>query len=248
MIKRWLLVAVLVVTPPGLVQSAGPVKVLRPPPALIAFFGKMARNNPIPCQGTGRPQLVIRYFAALPGRRGGSLLLLVQVPDYQCSSNSFLPVVVDRGGRWRWGQRMSGAPSRLVRGPDGRLWVTALWMIEGTYPMLYHSPDGLVWRNIELPRRPGNPFLFLTRLCFTKTSVRIRIQDHNKQGVHWARPLPISAGRGWRRVESDRHVKRSCVSNQNPAGEWIRRLNNKGSQVIFSRGRLKIAIPLLLTK
>ena len=48
-------------------------------------------------------------------------------------------------------QIVPGDPAWMMLGPDNTLWLATQWQIEGTFPALYRSLDGLDWREITLP-------------------------------------------------------------------------------------------------
>ncbi len=116
--------------------------------------------------------LFSRNFFSLNDER---LLILIGIPDYLCASNSFMPVVVDDQGKWLAGAIMPGAPSWIVLGPDRALWLVAQWQIEGTFPALYRSLNGVDWQEITLPedREVDCCFERLERICFHQRTMRL---------------------------------------------------------------------------
>ncbi len=148
----------------------------RAPVALLTYLRKKtlgdwcARANwsaPAPLQATRFLEL-----------RGDALLLFVQVPSYLCSSsNTAVPVVFTATGEWRWGLPVDGLVTHLARAEDGTLWASTQWQIEGTYPALFSSKDGIAWKEVELPREraTAGPMEELTTLCFGYRTVVVKI-------------------------------------------------------------------------
>lgn len=172
------------------------------------------------------------------GRPDGTLLFFVQVPDYFCrSSNTALPVLVEAAGQWRWGEPLAGLFTRVLAAPDGTLVAATQWQIEGTYPALLTSRDGLTWVELALPeeratRAPDES----AELCFSdRLELRLRSELEGKTQL-WARAL---AEGDWKPIETP-----TCGEQPEPPGGWRRA--QTAEETLFRRPAREVALPRTL--
>ncbi|WP_459923189.1 hypothetical protein [Desulfatiferula olefinivorans] len=153
-------------------------------------------------------------------------LMLIAVADYLCTgSNSFLPVVLEDGS-WRAGEFMDGAPSMVVMENDDSLWLVTQWQIEGTYPALFHSADGVSWREIPLPagRDVDCCFERLTRLCVTDETIRITLEgDSDERREFWTGDRQGHDGLTlrWFKTPPPARVPGDCPDLPPKRGRWV---------------------------
>jgi hypothetical protein len=155
------------------VAAENPGADLYPPKTILRQIAEMESSGA--CSPDYIRPLRSQHFAALDRN---TLLILLELPDYLCDkSNSIVPLLADVRGRWVLGDRLPGLPVFFEQGPDGALWLATQWQIEGTYPSLFRSKDGLHWHEIPLPPRPepDSPFVFLDNLCFRGEELLIRL-------------------------------------------------------------------------
>jgi hypothetical protein len=109
-------------------------------------------------------RLYVHSFHSIDDER---LLWLIGAPDYMCDSNSFFPVIVDDQGQWSHGEFIEGEPYVFMRLPRYGLLLSSQWTIEGTFPFLFFSSNGLVWQEMTLPedRDLSNTVEYLTKIC-----------------------------------------------------------------------------------
>lgn len=195
------------------------------------------------------------------------LLILLGIPDYLCASNSFLPVTVDDQGNWLAGPILPGAPSLVVPGPDNALWLAAQWQVEGTFPALYRSLDGVNWKEIKLPGNRDVDCCFerLDWICFRQGAIRLKFaSDATGKTACWEAGLDelagsIGAGRDgpgpvWKRtaIASDGEHETPCPSVPLGQGSWIRNESDRSGGIIFKRNdrrsNLSVIIPNSLDK
>ena len=95
------------------------------------------------------------------------------------SSNSAVPVVASPEGELKWGAPVPGRVTHLLRAEDGSFWAVSQWQVEGTYPMLLHSGDGLSFKDIPLPnpRITAGPSELLQAFCIVQGRLLMRFQD-----------------------------------------------------------------------
>ncbi len=200
--------------------------------------------------------LFSRDFFELADQR---LLVLIGIPDYLCASNSFMPVTVDSRGQWLAGPILPGAPSLLARGPDNSLWLAAQWQIEGTFPALYRSTNGVDWTEIRLPENRGVDCCFerLERICFHRGAMRLKFaSDAGGKTAYWEAGLgglagPVGAGRdgsgpAWKRTAgaSDGGHEAPCQSDLLGHGSWSRKEADRSGGIVFKKSgrRYKISV------
>lgn len=226
---------------------------LRLPESIVAKLkSKEEANAGFNCQGN--PQLFSSHYFDLEKE---GLLLLLGIPDYLCATNTFLPVLVTPDGRWQSGDFLPGEPAIMVRGAARNLWLTTQWMIEGTYPALYRSSDGLGWTPIPLPenRNVDCCFEWIRQICFVEDVLRLKFTNNDQTTVrYWAADMANSReGQNvWRRLEPETSPGgQSCDSTVLGPGKWLRSSSAAAREVIFERreGRnvLRVIVPKFLS-
>jgi hypothetical protein len=68
-------------------------------------------------------------------------------PGYR---NAWVAVTIQRGVA-HVSSLHDGEPQQLGLGPDGTLWLYALWTVESGKPLLWRTTDGKDWREVRLP-------------------------------------------------------------------------------------------------
>lgn len=178
--------------------------------------------------------------------RDGGLLVFVQVPDYLCTStNSAVPVIVSAAGEWRWGLPLDGAVNHVARSEDGTLWATSQWQIEGIFPKLFRSRDGLAWKEVPLPEERGTtgPFETVTTLCFGVGTVVVKLHAERDEGEAvevWGRGRADDGG--WARQEG---VDQGCLPPQAAVERWSRDASLE-DRVLFRRDGVAVSVPKVL--
>ncbi len=106
-----------------------------------------------------------------------SYLMIVEAPDYLCTnSNTYIPVYYQGGELYGWGGPYPGRVSQVVKSEHGQWFLASYWAIEGTYPMLYQSADGIVWHEIKLPENRHSD------CCFEQIDMLdITVDESNKE-------------------------------------------------------------------
>ncbi len=172
--------------------------------------------------------------------KDGGLLLFVQVPNYLCSSsNSAVPVMVSKKGKWTWGAPVNGHVRVVATSPDGTLWATSEWQIEGTYPMVLRSRDGLSWRELDLPtdRATTAPEEKIHRVCFAADVPEIVLEKEDPPTIEAWRLAPADAGL-WAKISGPEKV---CSTVPQGARAW--RPDETEDRFLFSREGLIISLP-----
>ncbi len=174
------------------------------------------------------------------------LLILAGLPDYLCdSSNSFVPVVLTSDGKLDWGKRLAGSPSFLVRDPECRLWLVSQWMIEGTYPLLFRSENGLDWEEIQLPekRELDCCFEYLGEVRFHHDEVWLGFHGQSDTLVYWSAPADgILHQPAWKRIVQENAVRPGPRTVVTP-GNWSRQEDSSQVEFYNSFARLTIIFP-----
>jgi hypothetical protein len=226
-------------------------KVFRMPGSILQGIGHAVRDGDSSCD---KKTLFSRDFFELAD---GRLLILVGIPDYLCASNSFMPVTVDDKGRWLAGAILPGAPSWIIPGPDNGLWLAAQWQVEGTFPALYRSLDGVDWQEIKLPENRDVDCCFekLERICFRRNAVRLEFASAaTGKTAFWEAAVDVIAGTSpaWRRIGAARgdNAEFPCPSVPLGRGSWIRDEADGSGGVAFKKiGRqykISVVIPAAL--
>jgi hypothetical protein len=215
------------------------------PGSILQGIERAVRDGNFSCE---RKTLFSGNFFELDDKR---LLLLLGIPDYLCASNSFVPVVVDDRGEWRAGPILAGEPSFLVRGPGKALWLAAQWQVEGTFPALYRSQNGVDWQEIKLPgeRDVDCCFETLERICFHHGRVRLRFASATTgKTASWEAGLEGLAGTGpaWKQTDAARDAGREtpCPFIRLGQGSWCRTEADGSGDVFFKKngGHYKISV------
>ena len=181
------------------------------------------------------------------------LLLLLGISEYLCGSNTFIPVTVDYHGKWEYGRFIEGEPTLLVKGSDNALWLNSQWQIEGTYPSLYRSTDGIEWQEVTLPenRNVDCCFEWLTQICFAGQRIRLKFYgDYTNKTEYWVAYVhdilkPIVK---WHQLNHvDKHFEKECFFVPVTKGNWIRTESENTAEIRFqlkhNRHVLTVIIP-----
>ncbi len=167
------------------------------------------------------------------------LLLLLGISDYLCSSNTFMPVMVDYHGKWEYGRFIDGEPTLLVKGSDNALWLNSQWQIEGTYPSLYRSTDGIQWQEVALPenRNVDCCVEWLTQICFDKQRIRLKFDgDSTNKTEYWVteRLHVLKSIPKWHQLNHvDKEIEPECLFVPVTKGNWIRQASENTAEIRF---------------
>lgn len=196
--------------------------------------------------------LFSRHFFELADTR---LLILIGIPDYLCASNSFLPATVDDQGQWQAGAIMPGEPSLMVVGPDKALWLVTQWQIEGTFPALYRSLNGVDWQEIKLPENRDVDCCFerLNRICFQRGTIRLKFASAvTAKTACWETEVAGLAGIGpvWKQISNTRDSDMAAPCPFVPLGQgaWIRKESDRASGIIFKKNNRHSEISVVIPK
>lgn len=211
-----------------------------PPADLLAQMRKAVLAGVCDAEAWTQPgPLSADLFTALPD---GRLLLFAQIPDYLCrSSNQAFPIAIDAKGRWTWGAPLPGSATLLARRPGGSLLAVTQWQIEGTYPALFESKDGLTWRELPLPkvRATQAPDEIADVLCVAEGELRLQLaSESSEKRQAWARSAASGA---WRELE-----KVVCPKAPDLSGGWKRTATE--AWTLFERGERRVQLPAALSK
>ncbi len=174
-------------------------------PAMTSILTKQLAGQLKEC----RNQLTVscdHYFST----NTKDVILLLKISDYLChQSNSFIPVRISPHGTFEIGTMYSGSPGLLLQQSETSYWMSTQWMIEGTYPELYKSSDGLFWKKVLLPenRNIDCCFEWITDICFSNNSIRVSFRGDTEQTIgSWEtiRPSNKKTGLIWNKVPPEK--------------------------------------------
>jgi hypothetical protein len=191
---------------------------------------------------SGCDNKIILYSDQFFDMDGKGLLVLLGISDYLCNSNSFIPVKIDTTGKWEFGNFIQGKPSFMIKGPDKGFWLNAQWQIEGTYPSLYRSLDGIDWKKVGLPKNRNVDccFEWIDRLCFYDDTVFLEFHgDSSGIRQYWEcslldvfRQRPV----WYQRPELPGIITDSqCNPGQSKPHEWERDDSTSSTEVLFKK-------------
>ncbi len=224
-------------------------RVYNMPDSIVQAIGRAVQDGNFSC---AKKTLFSRDYFQLDDER---LLILVGIPDYLCASNSFMPVVADGQGKWLAGPPMPGAPSWIVPGPDDALWLAAQWQVEGTFPALYRSLNGVDWQEIKLPDNRGVDCCFerLERICFHRGAIRLKFAgDATAKTAYWEAGLEALALPGqepvWKSADAFQEGagETSCPFVPLGHGSWTRIESEQSSWIYFKKNRMYSKISLVI--
>jgi hypothetical protein len=229
------------------VAAENPGADLYPPKTILRQIAEMESSGA--CSPDYIRPLRSQHFAALDRN---TLLILLELPDYLCDkSNSIVPLLADVRGRWVLGDRLPGLPFFFEQGPDGALWLVTQWQIEGTYPSLFRSKDGLHWHEIPLPPgpQPDSPFVFLDKLCFQRNEILIRLTsedvEENPKVKSYSASQKILASRAtatWQPLCSPDRLS-PCSRRPLRRFGWRQEKSHETREIIFYRNEIKLILP-----
>jgi len=127
-----------------------------------------------------------------------SLLVLLKVPDYLCYSNSFVPIRVSTKDDWQYGEIFQGEPTIFQSDLRDNFWLVTQWRIEGTYPSLLTSTDGLVWNYYDMPRNRDVDccFEYIKKVCTRPDSITLFYEGERPS--QWTKAFNMTT---WRELE-----------------------------------------------
>lgn len=221
------------------------------PSSILQNIKQAVQDSDFSCE---KKTFFSRHFFELAD---GRLLILIGIPDYLCASNSFLPVAVDDQGQWQTGAITPGEPSLMVVGPDKTLWLVAQWQIEGTFPALYRSLNGVDWQEIKLPENRNVDCCFerLDRICFHLGIIRLKFASAvTGKTACWETEVSEIAGIGpvWKQIGNPRGSDQETPCPFVPLGQgaWIRKESGRARGIIFKKNnrhsRIAVVVPSAL--
>lgn len=190
-------------------------------------------------------------FYSLPT---GELLILMGLPSYMCQIGSFMPIVVDRQGHWSWSDALDGYPALLLTDSVHGYWLVSHGEIEGVYPELRHSRDGLHWQDIVLPesRNIDCCFEWLKQVCEVDGQIQLQLSGMDDEVVgYWSTTLndSLTATPHWQKLTPEQvQPAKQCQATPLNQGNWQRKLSENGKTVRFqsTQQRSTVVIPYWL--
>ncbi|MDD2776306.1 MAG: hypothetical protein PHU06_10145 [Gallionella sp.] len=187
-------------------------------------------------------------FYSLPT---GELLILMGLPSYMCHIGSFMPTMVDRQGHWSWGDAIDGYPALLLTDSTRGYWLVSHGEIEGVYPELRHSRDGLHWQEITLPesRNIDCCFEWLKQVCEVDGQIQLQFSGMDDEVTgFWSTTLndSLTATPHWqKRTPEQVQPATQCQTTPLNQGNWQRKLSPNGKTVRFqsTQQRSTVVIP-----
>ncbi|MCK4838838.1 MAG: hypothetical protein KAS94_08535 [Desulfobulbaceae bacterium] len=148
------------------------------PERIIKKIINQAKETGWPCSAKAAITLYDLYSI-----NNDKVLLLLGAPDYLCNSNSFLPVILDAKGTWASGEFMEGRPELIFKESETSVFMVTQWMIEGTYPTLFHSSDGIDWRMVALPEARAVDCCseWLSKICLRDKRIHLTFEGDDPE-------------------------------------------------------------------
>ena len=175
----------------------------------------------------------------------GKLLILIGLPDYFCNASSFMPVTVDNQGHWEAGAVLESYPTFVLTDSHQQFWLISHWEIEGVYPVLHHSIDGVNWQEISLPkeRKFDCCFQYIKQVCFSDAQIQLKFTGIDDTPVeYWATSVSdsLSPVPNWKKSNLQK-----CQTTPLTSGDWQRKVSAKATAVRFQSAtqRFKVLIP-----
>jgi hypothetical protein len=122
----------------------------------------------------------------------------------------------------------------VLAAADGTLVAATQWQIEGTYPALLTSRDGLTWIELALPEERATRAPDETaEICLgERLEVRLHSELEGKAEL-WTRALSDA---DWRRLE-----KLGCTAAAGQPGGWVR--TETAGETRFESGLRAVVVP-----
>lgn len=173
------------------------------------------------------------------------LLLLIGLPDYFCNASSFMPVTIDKLGHWETGAVLENYPTFLLTDSRQQLWLTSHWEIEGVYPVLQHSIDGVNWQEVSLPkeRHIDCCFQYLKQVCLNNSQIQLKFTGIDDTPVeYWATGVTdsLKSAPDWKKTSPQ-----PCQATAITTGDWQRKTSANGTGISFESTTqgFKVVIP-----
>ncbi len=202
------------------------------------------------CDDEKQP-LSSELFYSLPT---GELLILMGLPSYMCHIGSFMPIMVDHQGHWSWHDAIDGYPALLLTDSTQGYWLVSHGEVEGVYPALRHSRDGLHWQEIVLPesRNIDCCFEWLKQVCEVDGKIQLQFSSMDDEVTgFWSTTLNDShaATPHWQKLTPEQiQPATQCQTAPLGQGNWQRKPNQQAQSVQFQSTQPgnTILIPLWL--
>lgn len=179
------------------------------------------------------------------------LLLLLGLPDYFCNASSFMPVVIDSSGNWRAGVVFESYPTFLLSDSSQQLWLASHWEIEGVFPLLHHSLDGVYWQEISLPKERNIDccFEYIKQVCINKLHIQLKFSGmDDTQTGYWQTSIDDSLKTmpNWQKLDGGKIIlPEQCQAIALTGGDWQRTVTKNGEEVSFQSATqgFKVIVP-----
>ena len=115
------------------------------PKNITSLFNEIFQYSAFPCRSVDETALINSAW-----QYENQLFFIMQIPDYLCYPHSVVIVGVNEQQEWQIIEVFEGDVYG-VAAVDQFLLIVSGWAIEGTFPYVLYSDNGINWNNLELP-------------------------------------------------------------------------------------------------
>lgn len=157
------------------------------------------------------------------------------------------PVIVDTKGKWRIIKSSLRAEiQKIKQDPLGGVWVRTLWMMEGIFPSLYYTKNGIKWQEIAFPknREVSSSFENL-QICLLGNEVELTFNsiDDETMVKTWETSYAsaITETPQWKEVKAENRSKSACRKPDSDKSVWDFK-QNRGLDILFTHKNQSVKI------
>ena len=183
----------------------------------------------------------------------GKLLLFFYLYDKQTMYKhgyANTPVIVDTKGKWKIIRSSLRAEIReIAQDPNGGIWVRTLWMIEGLFPSLYYTKNGVKWQEITFPQNQEVISSFKDlRICLLGNEVELTFHSMDDKPFikTWETSYAdaVTPNPKWKEVNTENRSKSACRTPANYKSVWKFQQNRETFDTLFTHKEQKVKLVL----
>jgi len=165
-----------------------------------------------------------------------------------------ISMVFDKNGHWKEGEILEGSLNRITRDPQGGIWVSHPWVIEGTSPALAYSNDGKKWKSISFPTKKPSASIESMELCLLSKEITLAFDNFEGKYSYWKTTYADAkkAHPHWKSISKKEYNQHRCLQAKEINSHWYETI--KMDQLEFYNSHSKITtilpkhIPIKATK
>jgi len=155
-------------------------------------------------------------------------------------------VIFDTNHDWKLlNKTLDGSVSSIKRDPNGGIWVSHPWSIEGTTtPALSYTTDGVKWNKVTLPNKRAKVSIEWMRMCLLANEIALRFSGEGKQS-YWKTSYnsALKTNPNWKEISKNEYNSQHCLNADAKDNNWQKISSQGNLAFIHEVNSNKLVIP-----